>query len=88
VRGRLADELELARDRHLTDVLRRVGFEPVDELLEELVDLVLVVAAADDGEVRRPQSCDVVPIHGPWSLTNPRRCATWIAWEWVSFSPL
>ena len=62
VRGRLADELELARDRDLTDVLRRVGFEPVDELLEELVDLVLVVAAADDGEVGRPQPCDVVPI--------------------------
>ena len=68
VRGRLAHELELARDRDVPEVARGVGLQPVDELLEEAVDLVAVVAAPAEAEAGVAQAIEVLPVHGPGSV--------------------
>ena len=68
VRRRLAHELELARDRDVPEVARRVGLQPVDELLEEAVDLVAVVAAPAEAEAGIAQAIEVLPVHEPESV--------------------
>ena len=52
----------------LQALARRIGLQPVHELLEEAVDLVPVVAAPAEAEAGIAQAIEVLPVHGHESL--------------------
>ena len=70
VRRRLADELELAGDREVPDLARRVGLQPVDELREEAIDLVAVITAPGETEARGAKAFEVLPVHRRQSVVR------------------
>ena len=49
---------------------RRIGLQPVHELLEEAVDLVAVIAAPAESEAGIAQAIEVLPVHGPDSVVR------------------
>src|SRR5918994_2772688 len=74
-RGRLPDELELALDRQLPELLSRIRLEPVDQGPKEPVDLPSVVAAASHREARVTKAVDLFPVHSPVLPVVPARTA-------------